>query len=109
MVLSTGTSIATDLGHIAHMKVMEDTTTGHIVVEYCSTHNNHLTELAHLPIPVDVKHVIASKLNDGVGIEKILDDLREKLTNNTIYNLQTKPQSRSFASCFTSNCTKFNI
>ena len=71
---------------IAHMKVMEDTTTGHIIVEYCSTHNNHLTELAHLPIPVDVKHVIASKLNDGVGIEKILDDVREKLTTQLDVN-----------------------
>jgi hypothetical protein len=42
---------------IAHMKVMEDTTTGQVVVEYCPTHNSHSTELAHLPIPIDIKHV----------------------------------------------------
>jgi hypothetical protein len=39
------------------MKVMEDTTTGQVVVEYCPTHNSHSTELAHLPIPIDIKHV----------------------------------------------------
>ncbi len=62
---------------IAHMKVVEDTITGTIKVHYCSTHNTHSIEIAHLPIPPSVKSKIASKLHDGVDIEKILDDVRD--------------------------------
>ena len=74
-------SCKTGLSCIAHMKVMQDTITGVIMVEYCSTHNSHSVQLAHLPVPSDIKHKIAAKLHDGVSIEKILDDIRDSMPN----------------------------
>ena len=65
----------TGLSCIAHMKVMQDTITGVIMFEYCSTHNSHFVQLAHLPVPSDIKHKIAAKLHDGVSTAKILDDI----------------------------------
>lgn len=47
------------------MKVMTDTITGSITVEYCSTHTGHL---AHLPISSELKLNIAAKLHDGVPV-----------------------------------------
>ena len=72
------------LSCIAYMKVMEDTIQGAITVEYCSHHNSHSIKLSHLPIPPDIKHHIAAKLHDGVSIERILDDVRETMTNGEI-------------------------
>ena len=66
------------------MKVMKDTIQGAITVEYCSHQNSHSIKLAHLPIPPDIKHKIAAKLHDGVSLERILDDVRETMTNGEI-------------------------
>ena len=51
-------SCKTGLSCITHMKVMQDTITGVIMVEYCSTHNSHSVQLAHLPVPSDIKAYI---------------------------------------------------
>ncbi len=59
------------------MKVVEDTVTGKVHVNYCSAHNVHTVELSHLPIPENIKSKIASKLHQGVAIDKILDDVRD--------------------------------
>ena len=84
VVLNTGTSTVIDLEQdaegkrltksqgscktgkscIAHMKVMQDIATGQVIVEYCPTHNSHSVELAHLPVPTDIKHKVAAKLHD---------------------------------------------
>ena len=66
------------------MKVLQDTITGVIMVEYCSTHNSHSVQLAHLPVSSDIKHKIAAKLHDAVSIEKILDDIRDSMPNGQI-------------------------
>ena len=63
---------------------MEDTIQGAITVEYCSHHNSHSIKLAHLPIPPDVKHKVAAKLHDGVSLERILDNVKETMTNGEI-------------------------
>ena len=34
------------------------------MVEYCSTYNSHSVQLAHLPVPSEIKHKIAAKLHD---------------------------------------------
>ena len=65
---------------IAHMKVTQNIVTGKVKVEYCSTHNSHSIEIAHLPVPLNVKHKIAAKLQ----VEKVLDDVRDSLSNGTI-------------------------
>ena len=66
------------------MKIIQDTTTGKVIVEYCSTHNSHSTELAHLPVPQDVQYKIAAKLHDGVSIEKVLDSIRDDMSSGVI-------------------------
>ena len=69
---------------IAHIKVIEDTVTGKIHVEYCSTHNVHSVEISHLQIPSNIKSKIASKLHQGVAMEKILDDVRDETLSTRI-------------------------
>ena len=59
---------------IAHMKVVQ-LNNGLISVEYCPTHSSHSINLAHLPIPTELKDTIAVKLHEGVEIEKILDSV----------------------------------
>lgn len=58
---------------------MTDSVTGAVKVDYCSTPTQHNVELAHLPLPPDVKHNIAAKLHDGVRIESILDSIRDSV------------------------------
>ena len=62
---------------IAYMKTMEDTLSKSVVVEYCSTHTGHEIKVKHLPILQDIKLKIAQKLQDGVSINRILDDIRD--------------------------------
>ena len=54
-------------------------TTGEVAVQYCSTHNSHSISLGHLRIPSDTRLKIASKLYQGVSIENVLDDIRDKV------------------------------
>ena len=45
-------------------------------VEYISTHTNHslsLSECKFLPLPNDIRSDIASKVSQGVTVEKIMD------------------------------------
>ena len=63
---------------------MQDIATGQVVIEYHPTNNSHSVECAHLPVPTDIKHKVAAKLHDGVSVDKILDDISEKMTNDTI-------------------------
>ena len=66
------------------IKVSQNITSGKVNVEYCPTHINHSAELAHLPIPLDTKKIIAAKLHEGISIEKILDSVRDNLTEGQI-------------------------
>ena len=60
---------------------MEDTITKKVIVDYCSNHTNHEVQLCHLPIQQSIKNEIASKLQEGVAIECILDDVQENIDN----------------------------
>ena len=66
------------------IKVSQNITSGKVNVKYCPTHINHSAELAHLPIPLDTKKIIAAKLHEGISIEKILDSVRDNLTEGQI-------------------------
>ena len=68
----------------SYIKVSQNKPSGKVNVQYCPTHINHSAELAHLPIPSDTKHVIAAKLHEGVSLEKILDSVRDNLTDGEI-------------------------
>ena len=63
----------------AHMKVSEDTITGKVTVSYCKNHTGHDLEICHLRIPTVTKLWIASKLQIGVTVDIILDDVRDKV------------------------------
>ena len=54
--------------------------TGHVEVCYCSTHS-HPIRLAHIRIHNQTRMNIAAKLQQGVGMERILDDIRDSVTN----------------------------
>lgn len=64
----------------SHIKAMENTDTGEVKVEYCATHS-HTIKLAHLRIPDKTRMDIAAKLQQGVSMERILDDIRDTVTN----------------------------
>ena len=63
----------------AHIKATEDLNTKCVHISYCSTHYNHDNKLAFLTIPLAIRQSIALKLDSGVSIEKILDDIRDKI------------------------------
>lgn len=58
------------------MKVNQDTKSDLVTVEYCDNHN-HQVQLGHIPIPEHTRFIVARKLQEGVTIEKILDDIRD--------------------------------
>ena len=62
----------------AYMKVTKCLSNGTISVEYCTNHT-HKVEIAHLRIPIDTRVSIASKLQEGVSIDKVLDDIRDNV------------------------------
>jgi len=65
---------------VAHIKAIENMSTGAVTVEYCAAHNSHNIEICHLPISHDTKAMIASKLQDGVCVDRILDDVRDSFS-----------------------------
>lgn len=79
----------------SHMKVKEPSIG--VVVEYCQTHHNHDVQLWHLRVPGSVQALVAAKLEAGVPIMKILDEIwdpvpslgREQLiTRQKVLNVQ---------------------
>ena len=63
----------------AHIKEKVNDETGGVTVSYCSTHNFSKT-LAHVQIPPRVRIDIAAKLQQGVGMERMLDDIRDNVS-----------------------------
>ena len=61
---------------LSHMKVMVNASSGQVTVEYCSSHTGHSSQIAHIPIPNQIKLEISSKLHAGVTVERIIDDIR---------------------------------
>ena len=60
----------------AHMRVTEDIHTGLVSVQYCSTHHNHDINLGHLRLQHDTRMKIAAQLQQGVGMSRIMDNIR---------------------------------
>ncbi len=58
-------------------------TQSQIEVTHCSTHFNHTIQLAHINIPELVRLKVASKLQQGVTINRILDDIRENVDKHS--------------------------
>ena len=60
----------------AYMKVIKYVNDGKISVEYC-TNPGHEIAIAHLRIPRNTRVSIAKKLQDGVNIDRVLDQVRD--------------------------------
>ena len=60
---------------IAHMKATIHQLTGTVEVQYCSTHHNHEVSLGHIRIPHETQMEIAAQLQQGVTIERIMDNM----------------------------------
>ena len=52
---------------------------GNVTVHYCSTHHNHKPDIAHLALPRHVRQLIATKIQQGVSVDRILDDVRDSI------------------------------
>ena len=61
------------------MKVHHNKVTDKVDVEYCNYHHNRNTEIAHLRIPDDTRHAIAAQLQNGISIDKIMDNIHNKV------------------------------
>ena len=64
------------------MTVSEDTITKRVTVWYCKHHSSHDPEICHLLIPEETKLSIAAKLQSGVSIERIVDDVQDDLSSD---------------------------
>ena len=64
----------------AHIKAKRNEDNGHVDVTYCGTHS-HPIRLSHIRIPNHIRMDIAAKLQQGVSMERILDDIRDSVTN----------------------------
>ena len=71
----------------AHIRVRENLKTSRVSVNYLSTHHNHDPEegIAHVRIPESLKMSIASKLMQGVSPDKILDDIKDSVTETGLH------------------------
>ena len=64
----------------AHIKAKRNEDNGHVDVTYCGTHS-HPIRLSHIRIPNHIRMDIAAKLQHGVSMERILDDIRDSVTD----------------------------
>ena len=76
---------------IAHVKAIKDVDTGEVIVHYCSTHHNHEVSMGHLRMPEATRMKIAAQLQQGVTIQRIMDDVRDSISSGiTREHLVTK-------------------
>ena len=74
----------------AHMKVNQHILTGEISVRYCRTHHNHALNLGHLRLPESTRIQIAAKLQQGITIERIMDDIRDSVSEISRVHITTR-------------------
>ena len=85
---------------IAHIKATKHLVTGEVDVQYCKTHHNHEVSLGHLRMPNATRMKIVTQLQQGVTIERIMDNIRENtvggitrehlLTRQDVYNIKNQ-------------------
>lgn len=86
------------IGHqcSAYMKLSENMTMGVATLNYCKNHHSHEIKLAHLRIPFTTILNIAAKLQQGIKMEQILDDIRDSVTVQLTRNLTS---TREWLTC----------
>ncbi len=68
----------------AHMKAIMDRESGNIHVTYCSTHTGHSIQLSHLQLSDNLRQNVAAKLQQGVDMGRILDDIRDNCLSKSL-------------------------
>ena len=63
----------------AHIKVSVQLLSSQVTATYCDYHHNHRVSLSHLSIPDTIRLELAAKLQQGVSMERILDDIRDSV------------------------------
>ncbi len=63
----------------AYMRAESTLTSKMVTLRYCLTHYNHATKLAHLRLPTTKRIEMAGKLQQGITLERILDDIRDSV------------------------------
>jgi len=81
--LKTQGSCKSEKQCISRIKVMENLVTKAVTVQYCSTHTGHDKDECHLPISQLTKNMISAKLQSGIPVERILDDIKCNLLTDT--------------------------
>ena len=67
----------------AYIKMTKCVTDGTVSIQYCTSHS-HEVNIGHLRLPNDVRVSIATKLQDGIQSDKILDQIRDNVSPKTL-------------------------
>ena len=81
------------------MKAVKNIETEEVLVEYFTCHNNTVN-LCHLIMPENIRSSIAMKLQEGVSVDKIIDQIRDTILGLGRESLATKQDIRSIARSF---------
>ena len=65
----------------AHMAVAVDASSNTVTVSFCRYHTGHSLDLGHLRLSNAARLVVASMLQQGVTISKIMDTMRDRVGN----------------------------
>ena len=65
---------------LAHIKAVTNIETGLVNVEYYNSHN-HEVSLGHLKLSQDTRQGIATQLQQGIPADKIMDIIRDSISN----------------------------
>ena len=69
----------------AHIKAIKDKETNEVSVTYTCTHYNHTHKLGYLHMAATTSEKIASKLQNGVTSERIIDDIRNSSDSTDLH------------------------
>ena len=84
----------------AYIKCTKYVKTNSVSIEYCTVHS-HETEIRHLRITDDLRQSIAAKLQMGIPIDKILDDVRDNVwSTKGREHLISKQDIRNIGTCY---------
>ena len=83
------------------MTVRKHLASGKVTVQYCLNHTGHCLKMGHLKMFDEMRSFIVSKLAQGVEIGKVLDEIRDKLTDVTRDTLVTRKDIQNIKKCNT--------
>ena len=80
--------------------------TGSVEVDYCLDHIGHKIQLCHLKISNELRNTIAAKLAQGVNVDTILTEVRDKFTDVNRDTLLTRQDIHNIAKQFNISLTQ---